>query len=67
MHKAVRVFNLTLVEHDSEGGGMAIWDGTGFVFEQASGSYWDLFKMFWRCVNLLTLVSRIEIDERWIV
>jgi prenylcysteine oxidase/farnesylcysteine lyase len=48
MHKAVRVFNLTLVEHDSEGGGMAIWDGTSFVFEQVSGSYWDLFKMFWR-------------------
>lgn len=51
LHKAARVFNLTLVEQGGEEGGMAIYDGEHFVFEEGKGwgwGYWDIAKMFWR-------------------
>jgi prenylcysteine oxidase/farnesylcysteine lyase len=42
------VFNLTLKGHSGEDGGMAIWDGTEFVYKESNWGYWDLAKMFWR-------------------
>ncbi|KAK4052040.1 hypothetical protein OIV83_002334 [Microbotryomycetes sp. JL201] len=51
MQKAAKDFNLTLKEHGGEDGGMAVWDGETFVFQESSGrgwGYWDLAKMFWR-------------------
>jgi len=51
LHKAARVFNLTLLDHTGEEGTMSIWDGEKFVYSESSGwgwGYWDLAKMFWR-------------------
>ncbi|KAM0788030.1 hypothetical protein ACM66B_006229 [Microbotryomycetes sp. NB124-2] len=51
MHKAAKEFNLTLKPHGGEDGGMAVWDGQHFVFQESGGrgwGYWDLAKMFWR-------------------
>ncbi|ORY55012.1 Prenylcysteine lyase-domain-containing protein [Leucosporidium creatinivorum] len=51
LHKAARVFNLTLLDYAGEEGTMSIWDGTQFVYSESKGwgwGYWDLAKMFWR-------------------
>ncbi|SCZ91966.1 BZ3500_MvSof-1268-A1-R1_Chr5-3g08251 [Microbotryum saponariae] len=49
LHKAARVFNLTLKDHGGEPGGMAIWDGSKFVFTESKGwGWWDNAKMLIR-------------------
>ncbi|SCV72807.1 BQ2448_4344 [Microbotryum intermedium] len=49
LRKAARVFNLTLKDHGGEPGGMAIWDGSNFVFTESKGwGWWDNAKILFR-------------------
>lgn len=52
LQKARRVFGLEEDAYGGEDGGMAIWDGESFVFQESSGGatwdWWNKAKLLWR-------------------
>lgn len=52
LQKARRVFELEEDAYGGEDGGMAIWDGETFVFQESSGGatwdWWNKAKLIWR-------------------